>query len=66
MSEAEVRKRFDLGNIDLITQQYALGKSVLNMTAHYGNWEWRSIFRSSFSDFSGKAFFKFSRVSFLR
>ena len=42
MSEAEVRRRFDLGNIDLITQQYALGKSVLNMTAHYGNWEWGS------------------------
>ena len=44
MSEKEVLKRMDSGNINLILEQYAKGKSVMLMTAHYGNWEWASVF----------------------
>jgi len=40
LSETEIKKRMTYGNIDGILEQYALGKSVMIMTAHYGNWEW--------------------------
>ncbi len=40
MTEKEMRKRFDIGNPDVILEQYKAGKSVMIMTAHYGNWEW--------------------------
>lgn len=42
MSEKEILKRIDIGNLDLILEQYAKDKSVMLMTAHYGNWEWGS------------------------
>lgn len=44
MSEKEVLRRMDLGDIDLIMEQYAKGKSIMLMSAHYGNWEWASAF----------------------
>jgi Kdo2-lipid IVA lauroyltransferase/acyltransferase len=44
MSEKEVLRRMDLGDIDLILEQYAKGKSIMLMSAHYGNWEWASAF----------------------
>lgn len=44
MSENEMKKRFDLGDISVILDQYKQGKSVLIYTAHYGNWEWGSSF----------------------
>ncbi len=40
MSEKEVLQRMDLGDIDLIMEQYAKGRSIMLMSAHYGNWEW--------------------------
>ena len=42
MSKSEVLKRFEFKNPELIIEQYDKGKSVLVMTAHYGNWEWAS------------------------
>ncbi len=42
MSKKEILRRFDLGNIEPILEQYKKGKSVMLMTAHYGNWEWAS------------------------
>lgn len=42
LSEKEIRKRMTYGNFNAILEQYAKGKSVMMMTAHYGNWEWPS------------------------
>ena len=42
MSQKEILRRIDLGNVDPILEQYKNGKSVMLMTAHYGNWEWAS------------------------
>ena len=39
-SEAEIKRRMSYGNVEGILEQYSLGKSVMIMTAHYGNWEW--------------------------
>jgi KDO2-lipid IV(A) lauroyltransferase len=41
-SKSEILKRMDFGNIDILLEQYAKGKSPLLMTSHYGNWEWAS------------------------
>lgn len=41
-SEDEIRKRMKFVNVDMVLQQYEKGKSVMLMTAHYGNWEWTS------------------------
>lgn len=40
ISESEIRSRMTYGNIEAILEQYANNKSVMIMTAHYGNWEW--------------------------
>ncbi|HEY5591278.1 MAG TPA: lysophospholipid acyltransferase family protein [Paludibacter sp.] len=42
MSKNEILRRIDLGNVEPILEQYKKGKSVMLMTAHYGNWEWAS------------------------
>ena len=42
LNEKEIRRRVTYGNLDAILEQYAKGKSVMMMTAHYGNWEWPS------------------------
>jgi len=42
LSEKEIRSRVTYGNLEAILEQYARGKSVMMMTAHYGNWEWPS------------------------
>ncbi|MFA5046300.1 MAG: lysophospholipid acyltransferase family protein [Paludibacter sp.] len=42
MSKKEVLRRIDLGNVEPILEQYKKGKSIMLMTAHYGNWEWAS------------------------
>ncbi|MEI6753782.1 MAG: lysophospholipid acyltransferase family protein [Paludibacter sp.] len=36
----EIKRRMTFGNFDALKEQYAKGKSVMLMTAHYGNWEW--------------------------
>lgn len=41
-SKAQISKRMTYKNVDIITDQYAKNKSVMLMTAHYGNWEWYS------------------------
>lgn len=40
IGEKEMRKRMTYENVESIIEQYALNKSVMIMTAHYGNWEW--------------------------
>jgi KDO2-lipid IV(A) lauroyltransferase len=42
LTEKEIRRRMTYGNLDAVKEQYAKGKSVMMMTAHYGNWEWPS------------------------
>lgn len=44
MSKKEILRRMDLGDVDLILEQYAKGKSIMLMSAHYGNWEWATAF----------------------
>lgn len=43
ISEKEIRKRFQVENIDILTPLYEQNKSVLLMAGHYGNWEWSGI-----------------------
>ena len=45
ISEAEIKKRFKVENIDLITDYYEKDKSLILMTGHYGNWEWSNIIK---------------------
>lgn len=40
LSRNEIRKRMTIGSVDGFVEQFARGKSVMLMTAHYGNWEW--------------------------
>jgi KDO2-lipid IV(A) lauroyltransferase len=40
ISEKEIRCRVSYGNYEGILEEYEKGKSVMMMTAHYGNWEW--------------------------
>lgn len=44
ISEKEIRRRMTFSNVESVLEQYERGKSVLLMTAHYGNWEWTSSF----------------------
>lgn len=43
ISEKEIRKRFNVKNIEMLDPLYAKEKSVLLMAGHYGNWEWSGI-----------------------
>ncbi|MBN2765945.1 MAG: lysophospholipid acyltransferase family protein [Paludibacteraceae bacterium] len=40
MTEDEMRRRVKFVNTELILEQYSKGKSVMILSAHYGNWEW--------------------------
>lgn len=44
LSEKEHLKRYKLKNVELLNDLYSAGKDVLLMSAHYGNWEWLSLF----------------------
>jgi Kdo2-lipid IVA lauroyltransferase/acyltransferase len=44
IGENEIRKRMTYENIEGILEQYEKNKSVMVMTAHYGNWEWTLAF----------------------
>ena len=44
VSEKEIHRRMTYGNLPAILEQNALSKSVMIMTAHYGNWEWTLAF----------------------
>ena len=44
ISEKEIHRRMTYGNLSAILEQNALSKSVMIMTAHYGNWEWTLAF----------------------
>src|ERR1035437_3487044 len=44
ISEKEIRRRMTYENVEGILEQYANNKSVMVMTAHYGNWEWTLAF----------------------
>jgi len=41
-SEDEIRRRMKFVNVEAVLRHYEEGKSVMLMTAHYGNWEWTS------------------------
>jgi len=44
ISEKEIHQRMTFGNLNQILEQNARNKSVMIMTAHYGNWEWTLAF----------------------
>ena len=44
ISEKEIHRRMTFGNLEAILEQNAMNKSVMIMTAHYGNWEWTLAF----------------------
>ena len=44
ISEKEILRRMTFGNLKEILEQNAKKKSVMIMTAHYGNWEWTLAF----------------------
>ena len=44
LSKAEITRRMTYGNVQGILDQYDMGKSVMIMTSHYGNWEWTLAF----------------------
>jgi KDO2-lipid IV(A) lauroyltransferase len=44
ISEKEILRRMTFGNLKEILEQKAKKKSVMIMTAHYGNWEWTLAF----------------------
>ena len=43
ISEKEIRKRFNVVNIEILAPYYQNNKSILLMAGHYGNWEWSGI-----------------------
>lgn len=43
LSDEEILKRHHCKNIELLNGFYEQGKSVVILTAHYGNWEWGAI-----------------------
>ena len=42
VSKEEIFKRFDVGEVQIISDFIKKGQSVIIMTSHYGNWEWGS------------------------
>jgi KDO2-lipid IV(A) lauroyltransferase len=40
MSKNSFRKRLHVENPEILESYYALGKSIILYSAHYGNWEW--------------------------
>lgn len=40
ISQAELDKRFNIKNYEILEKIYQNNKSVLVMSSHYGNWEW--------------------------
>lgn len=43
ISEEEIRKRFNVTNIEHLKPFYDADKSILLMAGHYANWEWSGI-----------------------
>jgi KDO2-lipid IV(A) lauroyltransferase len=43
-SNEEILRRIEFKNVNSLTDEYAKGKSVIILTAHYGNWEWFTAF----------------------
>lgn len=50
LSEKQMRRRFEYTNQNAVLQQFNAGKSIILMTAHFGNWEWFSSFTTHISD----------------
>ncbi|WP_299781731.1 lysophospholipid acyltransferase family protein [uncultured Formosa sp.] len=46
ISEAEIKKRFQFKDLDVIQDLVANNKSVALMCAHYGSWEWIFVLQS--------------------
>lgn len=43
ISEAQIKKRFTIENIEILETLYNNDRSILLMAGHYGNWEWSGI-----------------------
>ncbi len=47
-SEASLKKRLAMGNLDLLDSFYKQGKSAVIVSSHYGNWELPTMISNSF------------------
>lgn len=43
ISESEIRKRFTLSGLELLTDKLNRGHSLIAISGHYGNWEWGAL-----------------------
>lgn len=43
ISDTEIQKRFKIKNPELLNKYFYSGKSIIGVSAHYGNWEWGAI-----------------------
>lgn len=58
MTTRQVVLRHKLVNPEVLNQFYQSGRSVIGVTAHYGNWEWGSLSASLQTSFNTVAFYK--------
>ncbi len=43
MTRWQIKRRHKIINPELVENYYTLGKSIIAVTGHYGNWEWGSL-----------------------
>jgi KDO2-lipid IV(A) lauroyltransferase len=58
MTHNQVKRRHKLVNPEVLHQFYSSGRSVIGVTAHYGNWEWGSLSASLQTNFNVVALYK--------
>lgn len=58
MTPKQVIRRHRLANPEVLNDFYRDGKSVIGVTAHYGNWEWGSLSASLQTNFNVVALYK--------
>lgn len=58
MTPKQVIRRHRLTNPEVLNDFYRDGKSVIGVTAHYGNWEWGSLSASLQTNFNVVALYK--------
>jgi KDO2-lipid IV(A) lauroyltransferase len=64
ISEKEVNKRYTYTNIELLSDLYKDGKSLILLASHYANWEWMVSLSSKINYKSYAAFTKISNSYF--
>jgi KDO2-lipid IV(A) lauroyltransferase len=63
ISEAELKRRYVIDNLDISDEYYKEGKSVLVFCSHYANWEW-SIILGAQIPFKGYGVYKTIKIKY--